>query len=264
MDVTLIAVTTVVGLVTGGALDPLGQRLAERTRLSGAPKRAEKAPGRDDRSAEPPAPGHVPVRSAEVEPRHLVTQGRSPYRTTVAAVVTGALFGFSAGHFGADLVLAPFCVFFALLVVVALTDLSHRLVPRRLIYPGLALILPLLVASAAVDRQLGRLSGMVIAGAVAFGIFFAIWWFVPQGMGFGDVRLAGVIGIVTGYLSLLHAYLAFLGGFVIGMVFGLVMMVLLSSGRKTRIPFAPALAGGAVLTVFFGAHVAHSLFPDGP
>jgi prepilin signal peptidase PulO-like enzyme (type II secretory pathway) len=47
------------------------------------------------------------------------------------------------------------------------------------------------------------------------------------------------------------------------MVFGLVMMAVLASGRKTRIPFAPALSVGAVLAVFFGAHLAHSFFGTG-
>jgi leader peptidase (prepilin peptidase)/N-methyltransferase len=121
-------------------------------------------------------------------------------------------------------------------------------------------MVPLLVATAGVDHQWQHLSGSAIAGAVAFGFFFTIWWFIPQGMGFGDVRLAGVIGICVGYLSLVHAYLAFFGGFLIGMVFSLIMMTVLASGRKTRIPFAPALSVGAVLAVFFGAHVAHSFF----
>ncbi len=126
--------------------------------------------------------------------------------------------------------LAPFCVFFATLVAVSMTDLTHRLVPRRMLYGALALIVPLLVATAGVDGTWHSLTGAVIAGAVSFGLFFAIWWFVPRGMGFGDVRLAGVIGLTVGYLSLLHAYVAFLSGFVIGMVFGLVLMGVTSVG----------------------------------
>ncbi len=180
-----------------------------------------------------------------------------------AAVVTGVLFGGAAAHFGRDLVLAPFCVFFAMLVVVSVTDLTHRLVPRWLLYAALALIVPLLVGSSAVDDRWHDLAGSAIAGAVAFGLFFGIWWFVPRGMGFGDVRLAGVIGITLGYLSLLHAYGAFLAGFVVGMLFGLVMMVISSSGRKTRIPFAPSLAAGAVIAVFWGGQVAQSVFHAG-
>ena len=119
------------------------------------------------------------------------------------------------------------------------------------------------MASAAVDDTWHSLTGAVIAGAVAFGLFFALWWFIPRGMGFGDVRLAGVIGLTTGYLSLLHAYVAFLSGFVVGMLFGLAMMAVSSAGRKTRIPFAPSLSAGAVVGVFWGAQVAHGLFHTG-
>jgi leader peptidase (prepilin peptidase)/N-methyltransferase len=247
----------------GGMLDPIGQRLAEATHRDEARKRAEAAEQRN--AAAPTQAPEVasdpdPEPGSTAPPSHLVAQGPSAARTVVAAILTGALFGLAANHFGADLVLAPFCVLFALLVVVAVTDLSYRLVPRRLIYASLVLVVPLLVATSAVDHQWQHLSGAAIAGAVAFGLFFTIWWFIPQGMGYGDVRLAGVIGICTGYLSLVHAYLAFFGGFVIGLVFGVIMMAVLGSGRKTRIPFAPALSLGAVLAVFFGAHLAHSLF----
>jgi leader peptidase (prepilin peptidase)/N-methyltransferase len=147
-----------------------------------------------------------------------------------------------------------------MLVAVSTTDLTHRLVPRRLIYGALALIVPLLVASSAVESDFGRLTGAALAGALAFAVFFALWWFIPRGMGFGDVRLAGAIGLTVGYLSLLHAYVAFLAGFVIGMVFGLATMVLSGAGRRTRIPFAPSLAAGAVIAVFWGGQLAHDLF----
>lgn len=264
VNAVLVAGATIAGLAAGGALDPIGQRLAERSHLDEVRKRAEAAEKRDAEAAPTAVSELEPALTADpvpiATPSHLVVQGPSAVRTVVAAILTGALFGLGAVHFGTDLVLAPFCVLFALLVVVAVTDLSYRLVPRRLIYASLVLIVPLLVATAGVDHQWQHLSGSAIAGAVAFGFFFTIWWFIPQGMGYGDVRLAGVIGICVGYLSLVHAYLAFFGGFLIGMVFGFIMMAVLASGRKTRIPFAPALSVGAVLAVFFGAHLAHSFF----
>jgi leader peptidase (prepilin peptidase)/N-methyltransferase len=290
VDTVLVAGMGVAGLVVGGALDPVGQRLAERSRLDQERRQAEAAERKAAEAAErkaareevDPDPGEDTAEGAcgdgddaptgpeadgppadPADDRHLVPRGRSTVRTAVAALLTGGLFAALGVHFGADVVLAPFAVFFATLVVVSLTDLGYRLVPRWLIYGGVALVVPLLVVTAAVDHQWHQLSGAAIGGAVAFALFFAIWWFIPRGMGYGDVRLAGLIGIATGYLSLLHAYLAFLGGFVIGMVFGLVMMVVLASGRKTRIPFAPALSVGAVLAVFYGAHIAQSLFGTG-
>jgi leader peptidase (prepilin peptidase)/N-methyltransferase len=255
--------------------------MAERSRLEDQRRRAQLEPAPDDSHAvdgghesvaerwEDEALGAVEAVDADdsddPEPddtvvAHLVPSGPSPPRAAAAALLTAALFGGAAAHFGRDLVLAPFCVFFAALVVISVTDLTHRLVPRRLLYAALGLIVPLLVATSALDHSWHDLTGSVIAGAVAFGLFFGIWWFIPRGMGFGDVRLAGTIGLVVGYLSLLHAYVAFLAGFVIGMVFGLVLMVVSSAGRKTRIPFAPSLAAGAVIAVLWGGHLAHSLF----
>jgi len=287
VDTLLVAGTTVAGLIVGAVLDPFAQQEAERSRMEDerrrADQRAESSTG--DRSAAPASDPHSSLDHLEgsvhdalaaadaddsddpaPEDRtvgNLVPSGPAPGRTAFSTVITGVLFGAAAAHFGRDLVLAPFCVFFAMLVAVSMTDLSHRLVPRRLIYGALGLIVPLLVVTAAVDHTWHDLTGALIAGAVAFGLFFAIWWFIPRGMGFGDVRLAGVIGFTTGWLSLLHAYVAFLAGFVIGMVFGLALMVVSSAGRKTRIPFAPSPSFGAVIAVLWGAHLAQSLFHSG-
>jgi prepilin signal peptidase PulO-like enzyme (type II secretory pathway) len=270
VSILLVSGTTAAGLLIGAVLDPAGQRLADRSREEDDRRRAERQAVDDEqrladgqRAADDES-GPVAVPELDTRPvRHVLPSGRVPARTVAAGLVTGALFGAAAHHFGRDLVLAPFCVLFAMLVVVSVTDLTHRLVPRHLLYGALALIVPLLVASAAVDHQWHDVSGAAIAGAVSFGLFFAVWWFVPRGLGFGDVRLAGVIGLTVGYLSLLHAYVAFLAGFLIGLLFGVVVMVASSSGRKTRIPFAPSLAAGAVVAVFWGGHLAQSLFHAG-
>jgi leader peptidase (prepilin peptidase)/N-methyltransferase len=278
VDTLLVAGATLAGLVIGGALDPVGQRLADQSRADDERRRADDERRRADQEAAA-ADGHLPTTVSEAgdptgdptgEPvatpgalRELLPAGRSPRRRAAAAVVTGVLFGAVAWHFGPDVIVAPFCVFFAMLVVVSTTDLSHNLVPRRAVYLALALIVPLLVLTSGVDHRWHSLVGSAVAGGVAFGLFFGVWWFVPRGMGFGDVRLAGVIGVTVGYLSLLHAYVAFLAGFVTGMLFGLVALAVTSSGRKTRIPFAPSLAVGAVIGVLWGGQVAHSLFHVG-
>ncbi len=261
------------GAVVGGVLDPIGQHLADRSRSEDERRRAEQQAGEAAGGvhsggnpavpAGPDGPDPTPGAGHPEAVHHLVPSGRSTGRTVGAGLVTAVLFGAAAAHFGRHTVLAPFCAFFAMLVAVSVTDLSHRLVPRRLVYGGTALIVPLLVAAAAADHRWHSLIGSAVAGAAAFAFFFAVWWFVPRGMGYGDVRLAGIIGLTVGYLSLLHAYVAFLVGFVVGMVFGLGLMALSSAGRKTRIPFAPSLAIGAVVAVLWGGSIAQSLFHAG-
>jgi leader peptidase (prepilin peptidase)/N-methyltransferase len=286
VDTLFVAAAGVVGAAVGGILDPVAQQLAVRSRAAEERDRAERAARRADRAADatgatvttdastaPGAPVAVPELAPEPEPavvpevaptvRHLLPSGPSTGRTVGAALVTGALWAAVAHHFGPHVLVTPYLVFVALAVAVSVTDLSHRLVPRTLIYGALALIVPLLVVVSAVNHTWTDLARAAIWGAVAFAVFFLIWFLVPKGMGFGDVRLAGVIGLTLGYLGPVHVYLAFLVGFVLGLLFGLVLMVGSSAGRKTRIPFAPALAAGATIAILWGGTIGQHLFHTG-
>jgi len=284
----------VVGFFAGVVLDPLAQQLAEDSRAADAAQaasaQAASAQGASLSGGEPGAGGrgvarHEAGHQEAEEPTvddsppltspgsgvaagrpptvALVPAGRNPTRTVVAGLVTGALAAAAAHRLGAQLTLVAYGLLFAVLVAVSVTDLSHRLVPRRLVYPGAVVVGAALVADALNGHDPRRLAGAAIGGAVAFGVFFAVWWFVPRGMGFGDVRLAGLIGLALGYLGLFDTYLGFLSAFVLGALGGVVVMVVTGSGRRTRVPFAPALAAGAVIAVLAGPHVASSLFSGG-
>ena len=288
MDAALIASGTVVGAVAGAVLDPVGQRLADRSRDAEERRRRQRAERRADEAGtgtrpttsadDGPTAAPVPVPElgatgedgAAPEPvRQLLSPGRSVPRTVGAGAVTAALFGLAVarytgpGHTGSPWVVVPFCVFLAMAVTVSVTDLTHRLVPRQLLYAALVVIVPAFVIVSAHTHSWRPLVDAAVAGAGAFAVFFVIWFVVPRGMGFGDVRLAGVIGVTVGYLDLLHAYLAFLIGFVLGLVFGLVLMAAHSSGRRTRIPFAPALCAGAAITILWGDPLVRHLFHGG-
>ncbi len=266
-----VATVGIVGAVVGASLDPLGQQLAERSRAADERRRAERATRLAEEGATDSGGDHTATdeggadASAGEEPaiRHLLPSGHSTARTAAAAVLTGVLWATSTHAVRPFVVLSPFLAFLAVAVAVSFTDLSHRLVPRQLLYGGLAVIVPLLVLASGVEHTWPDLLRAVICGAAAFGLFFVIWFLVPRGMGFGDVRLAGVIGLTVGYLGFVHAYLAFLIGFVVGLLFGVVLMVGSSAGRKTRIPFAPALCIGATVAILWGQPLVHHLFHAG-
>jgi leader peptidase (prepilin peptidase)/N-methyltransferase len=275
VDALFVAACGVLGAAVGGALDPVGQRLADQSLAAEQRRRAERDARRaaeaagHDATAAPGGPLAVPELDLEsaagtaTPVRHLLPSGPSVGRLIGAALVTGGIWAAMAAHFGTHLVAAPFLVFTAIGVAVSVTDLSHRLVPRPLVFGALVLIVPLLVAVSAVDHTWHDLGGAAIAGAAAFAFFYLLWFFVPRGMGFGDVRLSGVIGLTVGYLSLLHAYLAFLFGFVLGLLFGVVLLVGASGGRKSLFPFAPALSAGAVVALLWGGPVAQHVFHAG-
>lgn len=179
----------------------------------------------------------------------------------MAALVTGALCALAAHHFGAVPVLAAYAVLFAGLVELSVIDLRIMRVPRWILYPLGALVLVALTAACATDGQWRPLGDAAIGGVLALAVFFAIWWVYPTGMGMGDVRLAGVIGLGLGWLGLFHVYVGFVVGLVAGSVFGLVLMLVRGTGRKTRLPLVPSLSLGAVVGVVWGSQIINAWFP---
>ena len=276
MDVLVVVVGAVVGAVGGAVLDPAGQRLADRSRAADERRWAEHAaraaaaaggasdpPGAQDEPLLPDEPllsDELLLPDESARPTAYLPIGPSRTRSVGAAVVCAALLAAASVRFGPHPIVLAYWTFFLVLVTVSVTDLTHRLVPRHLLYAGLVVMAALQVIVSAADGTWHAVAGAAIAGGVAFGLFFLIWFFVPRGMGFGDVRLAGVIGVGLGYLGLLEAYLGFLAGFLIGLAVGVVVMVRSRGGRKTRVPFGPPLAAGAVLATLWGGPVAHALF----
>ena len=91
-----------------------------------------------------------------------------PRRPAVLAAVSAVVLGLFAAHFGADVVLAAYAVFGLSMVAISAVDLERWIIPNHIIYPTLALLIPLLVIASAVDHRWGSLGRAAIAGAAAF------------------------------------------------------------------------------------------------
>jgi len=129
----------------------------------------------------------------------------------------------------------------ALLGVVTVSDLRTRLVPDWALVVSLALALPVCLLS-----DPGGVPARVVAGAGAAGFLLAAALMRPDGMGLGDVKLAGVIGIYLGTEVIAAMVVAFASG----SVAGLVLVARHGWGARTRtIPFAPFLAIGALVAI---------------
>ena len=154
-----------------------------------------------------------------------------------ALLITASFLAF--GWSGKSFVAAFFC---AVLVVVSATDLSHRIVPNVIVLPGAALVL---VAQTALDPSVEWALGAF--GASLFLFLTALAY--PKGMGMGDVKLALLLGAMLGRTVPV--------GLMLGMLAALVPSIVMfarhgSAARKMAIPFAPFLAFGAVIALFFG------------
>lgn len=140
-------------------------------------------------------------------------------------------------------------LFVLLLSTASLVDLYEKLIPDELVMAGLLLGGILLL--------IGPFPGgpplLALAGALAaLLLLFLIFWLARGGFGFGDVKLAAVIGLFLGFpWALLGLVLAFVGGGFLGGMLLLLRVV----GRRSTLPFGPWLALGAIITALWGPQI---------
>jgi leader peptidase (prepilin peptidase)/N-methyltransferase len=170
-------------------------------------------------------------------------------RYPLVELLTGALFaGLAVANGLSDdlVVLLPFA---AMLIAVADIDLEHRIVPNKIVVP---MAIYGVAASAVVRTDM--LPELLIAGAAAFTFLLVAALIHPAGMGMGDVKLAGVMGLYLGASIAPAMLVAFLTGSVVGIA---VMLRHGAGGRKRGVPFAPFLAFGAIVALFAGPQLIH-------
>jgi leader peptidase (prepilin peptidase)/N-methyltransferase len=142
-------------------------------------------------------------------------------------------------------------------VALAAIDLDVRRLPDRIVLPSYVVALVLLGAT---DLLRGDLVAFATAcaGAGASALLFAVLWFVkPGGMGLGDVKLAGVLGLFLGQLGVAQLGVGIAGGFVLGGVFGIALLAVRRAQRGSAIPFGPWMLAGAWVGVIAGEPLAH-------
>lgn len=149
---------------------------------------------------------------------------------------TGVLFGVTGWRFADEpLALSAYLVFAATAVALALIDLDVHRLPNAIVgptYPVLAVLL-------ALTADGGRLQRAACGAALLFTFFLIVAFVAPGAMGFGDVKLAGLVGGMTAYLSWGAFLTSAFGAFLLGAVAGLVLIAGGRAGRRTAVPFGP-------------------------
>jgi leader peptidase (prepilin peptidase) / N-methyltransferase len=177
----------------------------------------------------------------------------------VAGGVAAALLGLTLGWSWALLVVLPLV---PVSVALAVIDWRTRLLPRKLILPALAGSLVTIAASWALggfDGGMGTVVRTLVACAAAFLGFFVLWFIYPRGMGFGDVRLSALLGLVLGYLGWSEWVVGLYGGFLLGAVIGGVLSLIKVVDRKGY-PFGPFMLVGALVGVLAGQPLIDKLY----
>ena len=166
---------------------------------------------------------------------------RSP-RLPLVLLGTAALGGACGLVFGFTLEAALAALFCWVLVVIARTDLEHRLIPDRIVLPGAVVVLALRTVD---DPSLEWILSALVAGLVLFLIVLAY----PRGLGLGDVKLSAFLGAGLG----ISVIVAMFVGFFIAFVPAAVLFARHGrEARKSAIPLGPFLALGGVIALFWG------------
>jgi leader peptidase (prepilin peptidase) / N-methyltransferase len=147
-------------------------------------------------------------------------------------------------------VLAGFLLLFGMLLTVSVIDIEMFRLPDRIVLPTLLVSLVLVIGVSLVHDAPASIRFALAGAGIYFGFLLVAHLVYPRGMGFGDVKLAAVMGLYVGWLgssyttALALVLWAMLIGFIGGSIIGVVMLVMRK--RSTPIPFGPFLAIGAV------------------
>ena len=177
-------------------------------------------------------------------------------RYPLAEATTAALFVLAVLHFELTAAAVVYAAFFWVLVVLAVIDLEHKLLPNRIVYPSVVVGAIALIFAALIDGDIERLRPALYGAATFGGFLFVVAFIYPAGMGGGDVKLAVLLGMFLGYVggvgvTLVGMFLSFL----IGAVLGVAVMLLSGGGRKTAVPFGPFLAAGTIVAIICGRSI---------
>jgi len=229
------------GLIIGSFLNVVAHRLPARISLA--------TPASHCPSCETPIKPYdnIPVLS------WLILRGRcrscaEPIAARYPLVEAGTAVLFAAVaavHYADITALVMGIVLVAFLVPIALIDFDHRIIPNRLTLPAAVLAI---VLGTALDPggQVERL----IAGAAAALLLGLPSLINPKGMGMGDAKLVGVLGLYLGAAVIPAFFVAFLAGTAVGIA--IIVRKGMSQGRKTAVPFGPFLALGGLVGLLAG------------
>lgn len=174
--------------------------------------------------------------------------GRYPAVELACAV----LFGLVAWRVGLDWRLPALLYLAAIGLALALIDLDVNRLPDAIVLPSYPVAAILLVVAGLGTGEPFALVRALIGGAAMlafYGLLAVVW---PGGMGWGDVKLAGLLGLYLGFAGWGALAVGAFGAFLLGGLFSVVLLVARRAGRRTRVPFGPWMIVGAALGLAWG------------
>ena len=211
-----------------------------------------------------PEPTPDPEKKSDEDPKEpyvdIAALPGLAWKSALASAACAALIGATVGWQWALAILVPLV---PVCVALAVVDWRTRLLPTRLVLPatGAAILLGLVGWAVAGDPD--DLVRAAVGLVAVRSFFWVLWWLHSAGMGFGDVRLAALLGFALGYLGVAELVVGAYAGF---LVFGLPGLLLAVVRRdrallRSAFPFGPFMLVGALIGIVVGPAIWSSLFP---
>ncbi|MGV8969711.1 MAG: prepilin peptidase [Microbacteriaceae bacterium] len=172
-------------------------------------------------------------------------------------IYSGVVVGGFLGVYPIELTPALF-YFVAITVALTLIDIDTHRLPNAIVFPSYIALAVLLTVASLLTGDWWSLLRASAGAAILFVVYFVLFVIYPKGMGFGDVKLAGVIGLITGWIGWGALAVGGFAAFFLGGVFGMLLLLTRRATRKSGIPFGPWMLAGAWVGICGGELLAQS------
>ncbi|MBO1755499.1 A24 family peptidase [Allobranchiibius sp. CTAmp26] len=186
----------------------------------------------------------------------LPTERDLPARRTwwiiPATGAVGALLWAAVSPHQPVLISAVFVIAGWVMIVLGFIDLDVHRLPDAIQLPSYPILLLLLAVGATTGGNWGAFTRAIVAAVVLF-IFYFVLLLLPSGYGFGDVKLAGLLGMLLGWLGWSPVIHAAFAAFLIGGLVAAALMLTRQKDRRAEFAYGPSMLAGAVLAIAWSA-----------
>jgi leader peptidase (prepilin peptidase)/N-methyltransferase len=249
VEILLIIIFALLGLAVGSFLNVCIDRLPQNKSIVFPPSHCEAC------QHKLAAKDLIPVFSyLRLRGRCRYCQASVPRRLFWVELATALIFALLYWHYGLSAELGVMIFYACLFMIIFVIDLEHGLILNKVVYP--AMIVAFLVALYPwpwFTESIGmRVAYAALGGAIGFGIFLLIAIVSRGGMGWGDVKLAALIGLATGFPLV---FVAIIMGAILGGIVAVALVIAKKRERRGTVPFGPFLAVATMITLLWGSNI---------
>jgi len=249
VEIGLTVVFALLGLAVGSFLNVCIDRLPQNKSIAYPPSHCEACQHKLS------AKDLIPVFSyLRLRGRCRYCQVSIPGKLLWVELAAAVIFALLYWHYRLSPELGVMAFYACLFIVIFVIDLEHSLILNKVVYPTMVVALLLsLYPWPWFSESIGmRVAYAALGGAIGFVVFLLIALVSRGGMGWGDVKLAALIGLATGFPLV---FVAIIMAAILGGIVAVVLLATRRRGRREMIPFGPFLAVAAMVTLLWGSNI---------